>query len=171
MYKYTLLLTMILFISSCKSNKDITTNSNQQSTCPANGTCSFEVLKNKELLILEDEFKNTYHELKPADGKVVLKFEYKRTTKPEISDDHYSEIVFIEIDENLKDLNLTDQLLSNAKVSYNRLCFCRGATGIYKVKKGNLKISKENKKYKLTLDFTVNEVPQIINSFEQYFEL
>lgn len=171
MYKYTLLIAMILLISSCKSNQQITTKSDQEISCPIDGTCSFEVLKNKELLILEDEFKNTYHELKPADGKVVLKYEYKRNTNPEISDDNYSEIVFIEIDENITDLDLTDQFLGNAKVSYNRLCFCRGATGIYKVKKGHLKISKDDKKYELALDFMVEEVPQVVTSIKESFEL
>lgn len=171
MYKYSLLIAMILLISSCKSNQQTAMKSDQEKQCPSDGTCSFEVLKNKELLILEDEFKNTYHKLKHADGKVVLKYEYKRNEDPKISDDNYSEIIFIEINEDLTDLDLSDQFLSKAKVSYGRMCFCRGATGFYKVKKGNLTISKDNENYEVSLDFVIDEVPQVIKSFKRSFKL
>ena len=46
---------------------------------------------------------------------------------------------------------------------FGRFCFCRGATGYYKVKEGNLKLKKINETYQLDFDFKINEVPQIIS--------
>ena len=47
---------------------------------------------------------------------------------------------------------------------FGRYCFCRGQTGLYRVKKGNLQIVSLNDNIHFNLDFTIDEVPQIIKN-------
>lgn len=165
----------ILFVftifTSCKTKTATDNKSIEQQKCPVEGSCSFEVFKDTELLVLEDEFKNSYHQLKAAKGRVVLKFEYSKDEEPYLADDSYSEMIFIEINEDVSELELNDELLSKAKVSYRRMCFCRGATGLYKIRKGRLDISEYLEGFQVTLHFEIDEVPQVITSFTEYFEL
>jgi hypothetical protein len=161
----------LTLLTSCKTKTVSDNKSVEQQKCPLDGSCSFEVFKDTELVILEDEFKNSYHQLKAAKGRVVLKFEYRKNEDPHLADDSYSEMIFIEIDDPVDEVELNDELLSKAKVSFRRMCFCRGATGLYKIRKGRLHISEHQKGFKVTLNFEVNEVPQVITSFTEYFEL
>jgi hypothetical protein len=43
---------------------------------------------------------------------------------------------------------------------FGRFCYCKGQAGNFKVKNGNLKITKD----KIDLDFEIKEVPQIIKN-------
>jgi hypothetical protein len=162
---------VLTFLTSCKTKTATDNKSVEQQKCPLDGSCSFEVFKDTELLVLEDEFKNSYHQLKAAKGRVVLKFEYNKNQDPQLADDSYSEMIFIEIDEDVNELDLKDELLTKAKVSFRRMCFCRGATGLYEIRKGRLHISKHLKGFQVTLHFEIDEVPQVITSFTEYFEL
>lgn len=162
---------VLTLLTSCKTKTVSYNKSVEQQKCPLDGNCSFEVFKDTELLILEDEFKSSYHQLKEAKGRVVLKFEYSKNEDPQLADDSYSEMIFIEIDEDVNELDLKDELLGKAKVSFRRMCFCRGATGLYKIRKGRLHISENQKGFQVTLNFEVNEVTQVITSFTKYFEL
>ncbi|QJP34876.1 hypothetical protein F0365_10990 [Nonlabens sp. Ci31] len=165
------ILFVLVLLTSCKTKTVTNDKSIELQKCPMDGSCSFEVFKDTELLILEDEFKNSYHRLQAAKGRVVLKFEYKRNQDPDLADDSYSEMIFIEIDEEVTDLELNNELLSKAKVSFRRMCFCRGATGLYKIRKGRLHISDHRKGFQVTLYFEIDEVPQVISSFTEYFEI
>lgn len=162
---------MWILLTSCKT-KNVSDNSLVALyKCPTEGSCSFEVLKDTALLVMEDEFKNSYYQLKSAKGRLVLKFEYSKNEDPQLADDSYSEIIFIEIDDNVNELKLTDELLTEAKVSFSRMCFCRGSTGLYNIRKGRLHIYKHLKGFQVTLNFEINEVPHVITSFTAYFEL
>ncbi|WP_044401076.1 hypothetical protein [Lacinutrix sp. Hel_I_90] len=164
-----------LIVLSCNSQKNIKKDTHldptiTKSPCPENGVCNFEILKNKTFSI-ESKFGNTYPEL--SDGtKTILKFEYVRNLIPDTQDSGYRELIYVEIDSNIDALELEGKNLVKAKVSFGRLCFCRGQTGYYPVTEGQLSISKnDDKSYSFKLNFKVTEVPQVITSIEESFTL
>lgn len=165
---------MSVFILACNANKSTTEDlhsNTQQTVCPENGTCTFEVLKNKDFNMKEDPFGNSYSELIDGD-KTVLKFEYVKNTQPELQDDHYSEVVYVVVENDMPTLELTNQELSEVKAGFSRICYCKGQTGTYPIKTGTLSISKQkNDRYYLSFSFTVTEVPQIISEINESFEL
>jgi hypothetical protein len=142
----------------------------EKSNCPKNGVCTFEVLKGKTFKIAS-KFGDTYPEFSNS-TKTLLKFEYIRNTIPDVQDSSYRELVYVEIDSDMETLELENIDLTKAKVSFGRLCFCRGQTGYYSVKEGKLLISKiEDSLYRFVLDFKVNEVPQVVTRIEEHFSL
>ena len=172
--KTLIILVLSSFILACNANKNVTKDNDLvevNSICPENGTCTFEVLKNKNFNMKVDNFGNPYSEL--VDGsKTVLKFEYIKKTTPEVQDDNYSEVIYIEIDNEIDTIELNDQALQTVKAGFSRICYCKGQTGTYPIKTGSLSIVKhKNNGYHLKFDFTISEVPQIINSISESFEL
>jgi hypothetical protein len=140
-----------------------------QTTCPDDGTCSFEILNNKSLLLKYDTTNQLYPEIVDAEN-IVFKFEYKRNEIANVEDGGYQELMFLEL--NPKDITqkIEDTSLQKVKLLFARLCFCRGQTGYYKVRKGSLNItSLNNDSYKLELNFKIDEVPQIIKSISETF--
>lgn len=161
-------------ILSCNSNKNVLQSELLNKTtlnCPQDGICSFEVLKNKHFIVKKDEFGNGYPEISEG-TKTVLKFEYKKNTPPDVEDANYSEIIYIEIENDIETLNLTNIQLKKVNVGFSRLCFCRGQTGTYKITSGDLKISKKGAKdYTIDFNFKISEVPQVITSISETFTL
>lgn len=169
--KHIYLFIIIPLFLTCQSNKTLVTqpiiNLINSTICPEDGVCTFEVFNNKTLHVQTDGIGALYPEL--LDGKkTVIKFEYKRHEIPNTADGGYSEIIYAEIDSNIKEATFKNETLSTAKVLFGRLCFCRGETGYFYVNEGELKITTSSdgmKTYKL--DFKVHEVPQIITSIEE----
>ncbi|GGG37390.1 hypothetical protein [Bizionia arctica] len=160
---------LLLIISACSSSKVSSTNSPHvtNTNCPEDGVCTFEVFHKKTLNIKKDGIGALYPEL--TEGKnIVIKFEYKRNEIPYTADGGYSEIIYAEIDASKKEINLNNEGLLEAKMVYGRICFCRGETGYYPIKKGDFKVS-TNKDGTTTYDLTfkIQEVPQIITSFHE----
>ncbi len=142
----------------------------EESICPKNGMCTFEVIK-KQTFRIASKFGDTYPEFSNS-TKTLLKFEYVRNPIPDVQDSSYRELIYVEIDNDIETLELEDIDLTKAKVSFGRLCFCRGQTGYYPVKEGKLLISKiDNGMYRFVLDFKVNEVPQVVTRIEEQFSL
>lgn len=169
-----LLLIFILF--TCHSTKKTNNTENAKPMinnlqCPEDGMCSLTVSKLKSLKVKSDEFGNSYTEI--ADGNnTLLTFEYKRKPIENVEDDNYQEFVYIELQNPIENLTLEDNQLQDAKVTFVRLCFCKGQTGAYKVTNGKLNITKlETSSYQLELSFKVDEVPQIINTVSSEFSL
>lgn len=166
------LLLFISFLTNCKAKSHIQDEQKLEldaTECPRDGTCSFDILKNKNL----KESKGTLGELyvRVVDGnKIVLKFEYKRNEIPGTVDGHYIEQVFIEIDKN--NLEMQESVLKETNIMFARFCYCKGQTGYYKIKMGTLTIKKiKDNTYHLVLDFTIEEVPQIISRIEETLTL
>lgn len=171
MSKYILNLIFVIALISCNTKTAITEKSTSTTNCPADGICTFEILENQELQLMKDEFGNTFHQLNNTEGKVILKFKYKKNQDPQLADDGYTEIIFVQIDKSTNQLQLKDESLSDANVSFARICNCRGATGIYPIRKGQLKLTKRDKQFNLKLAFQIDEVPQIINSIDETFKI
>lgn len=164
-----------LFIQiSCKASKEKGLKTNLKSVmtnCPEDGICTFEVLKNKSLQVKKDGIGALYPVF--IEGKTnVLKFEYKRNDIPNTQDGNYSELIYVELPQEIENIEIANNNLSNLNVLFARLCFCRGQTGYYKVSKGLLEINKNNdNSFNFKLNFKIDEVPQIISVIEETFSL
>lgn len=170
---------IILFIAlftvySCKTtHKNLMSekNTNSQTECPSDGKCSFKTSYNKSINLINDDLGQPYPKFSD-DNSILLTFEYERNEIPNTADGHYKEIIYIQLDRNNLELNLKDKQLKNVKLTFARLCFCRGQTGYYNIDDGSLSIKNINKKtYEINLDFKTNEVPQIINEIKETFIL
>ena len=174
MKKLSLLLIFILI--SCHSAKKTNHLVNDKSMinnvqCPENGTCSLTVSKLKSINVKSDEFGNSYTEIIDSNNTLLI-FEYKRDPIENVVDDNYQELVYIELQNPIENLRLENDQLQNAKVTFVRLCFCKGQTGAYKVTNGQLDITKrKTSNYQLELSFEVDEVPHIINTISREFSL
>jgi hypothetical protein len=142
---------------------------NGSANCPENGTCSLEVYQNKTLEILNDNLGKTYPEI--VDGSlVVLKFKFEKNKDLQVVDGHYTEEVFIEL--NPDSLQKETTHLKKEKIVFSRLCFCKGQTGYYRIRTGNLSVKKvKNNTYQMDFDFKIEEVPQVVTSINQIFSL
>ncbi|QXP60556.1 hypothetical protein [Olleya sp. HaHaR_3_96] len=172
------LLPVFFIFFQCNSPKNTISQSQLKkdtvlSNCPDDGTCTFNVIKNKSIEIKKDEFGATYLNTYDSD-KILLKFEYNRNALDNIEDSNYTEIVYIQINENSEKLEPINKNLSSEKntVFFGRLCFCRGQTGYYHINQGELDLTKiENDLYQINLEFNTDEVPQVINKIAEVFKL
>lgn len=172
--KYIIILSVFLFQQSCKTSQTSTMNkdfSTPKTLCPEEGVCTFEVLQNKSLKVLKDDFGATYPEI--SDGKyILLKFEYSKNKIPNTADSGYRELIYIELNPNNLEVELKDNQLKNVKLTFARLCYCKGQTGYYIIDKGNLSIKKISENtFNLSLQFSTDEVPQIITQINETFEI
>ncbi len=163
---------VMICLVSCKTKSELTSTiaSNVANMeCPENGTCSFEILKNKNLQIKTDNLGSKYPEM--IEGKrFVIKFEYKKHGNTNYKDSGYREEVFIELDAN--NLEIETIALQDRKLFFARWCYCKGQTGYYKINQGKLSVFKlDDKKFQLSLSFKIEEVPQIINEIKHTFSL
>ena len=170
-YLYILIVCFLIYSCSAKQKVILEKEIDRESTfCPIDGVCSFEVLENKSLELLKDGIGELYPNI-IDDNNIVLIFEYKRNEIPNTVDGSYRELIYVELDPNNLRFNIENSQLQEVKLLFVRLCFCRGQTGYYKVKNGELSISKENDNYRINLEFKVNEVPQVISSINEVFRL
>jgi hypothetical protein len=155
---------------SCQSQKQIaqslTTSYNLEDYCPQDGSCSFEILHQRSLTMKTDGIGALYPVIEKG-NRSVLKFEYKRNQDPNLADDGYKEVIYAEIDSKLKTLKLEDQSLSKAKVYFGRLCFCRGQSGYFPVKQGELIIEEQkDSTLSFSFKFEIDNIPQVVKAFK-----
>ena len=159
---------LFLVIVSCKStfvaNEAILATA---VNCPENGNCTIELLPNTSLEFKKDEFGSLYPVISEG-NKTVFKFIYTRNPVPNTQDSNYSEIVFAELDSLISKKKLANKTLQDAKLHFGRLCYCKGETGYYPIKKGEFNISKPTKNaFKIDFNFKIEEVPQIISTINE----
>lgn len=162
-----------LLIFSCGSKSQVLKNENdlKKTDCPIDGACSLKVEQNKTLNIINDRSPTLYPEIVNGEN-IILTFEYKRHEIPDTADGHYIEQLLLELDPNNLEAILSGNTLQNVKLLFARFCYCKGQTGYYKITNGTLKIEKLNKnRYYISLDFSQDSVPQIIDSIGEIFEL
>ena len=165
---------LFCIITSCNSQQKASIEANKmivETKCPEDGLCTFEVLTKKLLDIKKGSLGEIYPKI--SDGKmIVFKFDYKKKEITDVMDSSYNEIIHLEVDPDNPEVNLKDSELEKVKLIFARFCYCKGQTGYYKIKEGNLSIKKtSNDNYNLILNFKTNEVPQIITSINETFKL
>ena len=159
-------LTLVLFSCGAQKWENTTTLALQQDSCPTDGTCTTELLKNKTLVVKRDDIGQTYYQLLDNEGSDVIRYQYTRTTDAELADAGYREELVFEIDRNSPELKLEGSGLQKTKMLFGRFCFCRDQTGYYPVNNGSLAVKPTGNNYTLKVGFTVPELPQIVNKIE-----
>ena len=155
---------LLLACSSQKSgNAAITGTHIIESDCPPEGNCSFEVLKDKSLLIKTDSFNRTYYEFQDAPGKMVLVYAYNKIKNPAYQDDFYSEEIVFETNNNLS--NLKDG--GEHDLFFSVKCFCRGKAGTYRLVAGTASIKNNRLHIKLPENIIDNQlIKDVVVSFK-----
>lgn len=158
--KKLVLLLSVLSLASCQCKKAAVqaTTANLTSECPKEGTCTIELMKNKSMVVKQDEFGSLFYNLEDNASKTVVKYIYKKTVKGDIQDANYREEVIFELDNTAKTVTVSDAGLQDNQLLFGRFCFCRGQTGYYKINQGKLTIDSG----KAELNFKTDQVPQII---------
>ncbi len=170
------LLIIILFANACKTTKENSdTNSIEEHNvvmeeCPEKGECTLKVMKNSSLTIKEDTIGQIYPVIEKGDYLVV---EYTFLIKgPEgTADGNYSETLHFEIPNATKQLNLKDATLQDVDLLFGKHCFCKGEAGYYKVKKGELKLSKTSKELSIEVTYIVYETTQKTKQLSKTIQL
>lgn len=175
--KYLCLFFLVLLVVGCKSSQINTSleELNEKHTvllsnCIDNAVCNIELLPKSNLLIKEDEFKNTYIEFEKGNN-TIIKYQLKKNELPNTADSHYSEIIYLEIDNYNKSLNLKNEDLQQVKMIYGRLCYCKGSSGYFKVNKGSLELILSKNKLSLNANFNVENIPQIVSQINEKISL
>lgn len=163
---YALLL--FLCLNSCKSQHQDMEAANKESmlltakSCPTDGSCNIEVFHKKSLNIKFDAFGNSYEEIL-AGKNTLAKFTYEKSQEPDVADGNYREVVYLELPDNLTEMTLSSEELNSVKATFGRFCYCKGQTGYYAIKLGELKITVAEKNvFIVDFEFKVTEVPQIL---------
>lgn len=140
-------------------------------TCPENGTCSIELIPNKNIVFETDNIGIKYPVISEGD-KTILKYTYKRNAIPNTQDGNYTEIVYAEFTSTIAPMELSNEALQNVKLYFGRLCYCKGETGYFPIRNGNFKLTEIDKNsFKIDFNFKVSEVPQIISKIEATISL
>ena len=172
--KFFVFILLFNILNSCRAKHVLQVEENEivsSTECPADGTCTIELMPNKTIKMLYDSFGALYTEIINGNA-MTLKFEYKRNDIPNTMDGQYVEQILMELDPNSLEMELKDSELKNVNLLFARFCYCKGQTGYYIVQHGNLVIKKEEEnKYHLQLAFKVDEVPQIITEIDQVLSL
>lgn len=171
-----LILTFIMLLSmeSCKtipSHETVIPSKNFSNECPDDGDCDLKVMKNSMIALKKDDFGSLYPEVGEG-AAIVLKFEYQRRELANTEDSSYREVIYLQLNPESPEVDLQSQNLKNASLVFGRFCFCRGQSGWFRISSGNLKITKiQTNTYRIQLEFLMDEVPQIIQSINQVFEI
>ncbi len=163
---------LILLVVSCKPSFIVSQQISQKAiSCPENENCSFELIPNKSIEFAADNFGILYPVI--SDGeKTLLKYTYKKNPIENTQDSNYTEIIYAELDKEFSELNLTNKDLQKVKLYFGRLCYCKGQTGYYPVKKGEFRITKSGKNtVNFNLNFNLEVVPQIISIINETISL
>ena len=137
------------------------------SACPENTICTVEIIPNSSLEIKTDTFNRIYATVEKG-TQVVFKYSFKQNEDQQYLDGHYIEEIYAELPSNFSEISLKDEELSKVKLLFNRLCYCKGSAGFYKIKKGKLVLKKIKKNiYTMHLDFKMDEVPQITTTINE----
>ena len=173
MKSFRLLIVSVLALSCISKQEAVSKNSSIEITknCPDNGKCSLDITSNQSLELKKDDFGAVYPEFIESD-LVLLKFEYVRNKIPNTEDSSYRELIYLELNPENMEVNLSDSNLKKVNAVFGRLCFCRGQTGHYKIRNGNLTVKKLNKDtYEIQFEFSVTEVPQVVRSIREVFSI
>jgi hypothetical protein len=180
--KKLLLLSLLPFFIFCNTNKKNVEKNDQTSStinnattamndkislCPSDGTCTFELLKNKSLDIKKDDLGGIYFNVVDNDQTSVIKYKYNKTVDPKYQDGFYNEEIIFEIKNGNNKISNKDASLQDTKMLFGRHCYCKGEAGYFNVEKGNLEVNKNNNgEVQFSLDFEITQVPQIIKSIQ-----
>jgi hypothetical protein len=115
--------------------------------------------KNKKLDISELNGSLIY-KIEYSEKTSVIQFVYERDMDKVAYDGGYREEVVFEVPNDVPIQDYKDAGLQETKMLFGRYCFCRGKTGLYKVRQGKLHVVSSKKEIHFELEFKIIEVPQ-----------
>jgi len=164
--KYSVVFIFIFLLMSCKAQEQQQTTSFVKTECPKEGACSFELIENSTLQFHKNGW-SAYTTVEKGNS-TIFKFMFERDVDKRMMDAHYIETIYVELPQKVSSLHLKDKELSEVNLIFNRDCYCKGSYGSFLVNKGVLDLKKIAKnKYQLSIDFKVDEVPQVITSINE----
>lgn len=171
-FKKIMLLFLAFGLTFCSSQKSTIKNNLEviEKTCPDDGICTVETLRNKRMEIRKDDFGSIYYQTVDSHETSVVIYQYNRKVEKGLQDGNYREEIVFEIKKTDKKLLLQDLKLQQTKMLFGRFCFCKGETGYYEVKEGTLKLNQTGDRVDFNLDFIVTEVPQMIKTIHTTVE-
>ena len=146
------LLPALFILFSCSTTKNLQATSNptySEASCPKEGECSFEVIKNKSLVIKKDDIDKVYYSLADSPATSVVKYRYNKEANPRLPDSGYSEEIVFEIANDSKTLDYKSSDMQKTKMLFGVMCFCKGKAGFYPVESGTL--TYKNDKLNITI--------------------
>jgi hypothetical protein len=166
--KKLLLLPLALGLSFCTSQKSAIANNQKVSevSCPDDGKCTLEILRNKSIAIKTDDLGSLYYQTIDSPQTSVIVYQYNLNVAKDLQDGNYREEIIFEIKNTDKKIVLSGVALQQTKMLFGRFCFCRGQTGYYKIEEGTLSLNQKDNVVNFNLDFTITKVPQIIKSIQ-----
>lgn len=171
-----LFLLPLLVCFSCNCTKVTTSASLEpvqskiETACPEDGTCTLELLKNKQIVVVKDGIGTMSYELQDSPTTSVIYYQYKRNTDPNLQDANHREEIVFEIENASSTLDLTNSGLQQVKMLYGRHCFCRGQAGYFRVVEGALHLDNSNGALSFVLDYKIKEVPQTLSQLKGSFK-
>lgn len=167
MQKISAILLCSIIISCCNTKSAALSKKAMavlQSECPENGSCVIVSSPGKSMSVDEDEYGNLHYTLKDDSSKSVFAVTYNRNVPKDVQDGTYREEIIFECDNLNKSAVIEGEALQNVKLLFGRFCYCKGQTGYYKINKGSLMISGDNKQRVFSLNFTNTQTPQVLSS-------
>ncbi len=160
---------LFMLMVSCSSSKEQASTDQippPRVNCPEGGDCTFEVLQNSNLSLKTDPTGATYPEIE-AGEKVVIRYHYKKDPEPDVMDSNHSEYLYFEINPGRVEISLKDSELQEVKMIYGRVCFCKGESGYFPVRKGNLFLYQNKGDLLVRGSFSIPKVPQTIKDIDE----
>lgn len=169
----------ILLVNACKTqNSSVVASENTTmeqvdnvaKDCPNNGDCQFEILKNKKLVIKQDDFGKSYPEIETGTGTIV-QYTYSEKGPEGTVDGNYSETIHFEIPENMTSMDKADGDLQDIKLLWGKHCYCKGEAGYYPIEDGKISLKKSNNQLTVDLTFSTDKVSQRISTVSEVIKM
>ncbi len=167
-----MLLRLILFfviVVGCSSSREQASKDKippPKVNCPEGGDCTFEVLQKSTLTLRTDPTGASYPEIGPGEN-VVVRYQFKKDTEPDVLDSSHSEYLYFEIGPGRVEISLQDEELQKVKMIFGRVCFCKGETGYFPVRKGNLFVYQNKGDLLVRASFDIKKIPQTIKEIDE----
>lgn len=143
----------------------------KSNSCPEDGTCTIELIPNKSLQFKTDEFGKRYPLI--LDGNhTVLKYSYSKKPIKGVQDSQYSEVIYIELNNNSHDVSLLNKELKQAKIHLGILTFYRDKQGYYPIENGTFSLQRiDDESVKIDLQFHLKKVSPKVSELHEIISL
>jgi len=124
-------------------------------------TESYKILPNSQIVYIKDKIGLGYYKIEPGKKTVLVYTLNEKPIDQTLKDAGYKEEVLFEVEGKLKEMKLSDKELEKVNLLVGIHGFFR-KSGVYKVKKGTLKIEKSDKKH-LLLDIQIKDPTYMVH--------
>jgi len=136
-----------------------------------NGHSTISLIPYRKAVLKKDAFNIGFVTTEKSEG-TLLKFEYIKQVPEHLADADYSEVVYINLQKDFSEINSNNPTATDSQILFGRFCYCKGQTGFYTVKNGDLlaKMITKNR-LKIALKFHLKQVPHLISNIQEDIHL